>query len=460
MVHVMTDSPLARVPAHDARDVVALPSTHLAPRPTTLSQTGLSATLVGDLLSKHLAAAGVLSFSALTARLALAGPIVEEILHWLRKEGRVEVRARVGTESDLRFGLTERGRADALDALMRNGYVGPAPVPLAEYAEVVRKQSVHAGRVTRATMHDTFRNVVIEPALLDQLGPALNSGRAIFIYGSAGTGKTFIAKRLAQALPGTVLVPHAVLVNETVIRVFDPQSHLEIVPLDAPSKLLLGQGHDPRYVRCERPVIVSGGELTADMLELRCDPRTHEYTAPVQMKANNGLLLIDDLGRQRIDPQTLFNRWIVPMEEQCDYLTGASGQHFRVPFDLVLVFSTNLDPAGLADEAFLRRIGSKISFKPVSSEQYRRIWDEVCAARAITCEPGVIEYVIQELYGKRGRPMLPCHPRDLLGMALDFASYCGKSEALTAATLQSAWETYFVEAQATERLASDAPQGK
>jgi predicted ATPase with chaperone activity len=310
----------------------------------------------------------------------------------------------------------------------------------------VRKQSVHANRITRTQMHAAFRSVVIEPALLDQLGPALNSGRAIFIYGAAGTGKTFIAKRLADALSGLVLVPYAIAVNETVVRVFDPQAHLEIEPLDPPSNVLLAQGHDPRFVVCERPVIVSGGELTAEMLELHSDAATHEYTAPLQMKANNGLLLIDDLGRQRIDPRTLFNRWIVPMEEQCDYLTGARGQHFRVPFDLVLVFSTNLDPGRLADEAFLRRIGSKICFEPVTRAQYQRIWDDVCHERGLTCEPHVLEFVVRDLYGKHGTPMLPCHPRDLLGMALDFASYRGDAAALTPETLQWAWDNYFVAA--------------
>ncbi len=177
---------------------------------------------VSDLLSKHLALSGVLSFSQLTKRLALAGPIVEQALQWMRKEGRVEVRARLAGEQDLRFGLTERGRAEAMDAQMRGGYVGPAPVPLEDFSALVRRQSVHSGLVTRESMHHAFRNVVIELSLLDQLGPALNSGRALFIYGAAGTGKTFIAKRLASALPGLVLVPHAVVVNETVIRVFDP----------------------------------------------------------------------------------------------------------------------------------------------------------------------------------------------------------------------------------------------
>ena len=416
-----------------------------APRPVTLAQTGLSIGFLADLLSKHLALSGVLSFSQLAQRLALAGPVVEQVLQWMRKEGRVEVRARVAGEQDLRFGLTDRGRAEAMDAQMRGGYVGPAPVPLAEFAQLVRKQSVHAGLVTRQSMHHAFRNVVIEPSLLDQLGPALNSGRALFIYGTAGTGKTFIARRLANALPGLVLVPHAVAVNETVIRVFDPLVHLEIEGLAHTSSMTFESGHDPRYVLCERPVIVSGGELTAEMLEVHCNPDTREFSAPLQMKASNGLLLIDDLGRQRVSPQALFNRWIVPMEEKRDYLTASGGQHFSVPFDVVLVFSTNLDPIALADEAFLRRLGSKICFRPVSAGQYRRIWAEVCAERATYCAPETIEYVIHELHGKRRKPMLPCHPRDLLGMALDRSGYFGGSEPITVDSLEWAWNNYFVE---------------
>jgi hypothetical protein len=181
------------------------------------------------------------------------------------------------------------------------------------------------------------------------------------------------------------------------------------------------------------------------MLEVHRNPSTGEYSAPLQMKANNGLLLIDDLGRQRIAPQTLFNRWIVPMEEKRDYLSAAGGQHFTVPFDLVLVFSTNLDPAELADEAFLRRIGSKVAFKPASAAQYRKIWTDVCAERGVSCDPALIEYAIEELHGRRGKPMLPCHPRDLLGMALDLLSYAGESPEITQQTLQWAWDNYFVE---------------
>jgi hypothetical protein len=181
------------------------------------------------------------------------------------------------------------------------------------------------------------------------------------------------------------------------------------------------------------------------MLEVHCDSATREYNAPLQLKANNGLLLIDDLGRQRIQPEVLFNRWIVPMEEKRDFLTAGPGQHFTVPFDLVLVFSTNLDPHELADDAFLRRIGYKISFKPVSVEQYKQIWDDVCAERSLQCETELLDYVIHELHVRRGVPLLPCHPRDLLGMALDRLTYSGVGNTITPESLLWAWDNYFVD---------------
>jgi hypothetical protein len=422
-----------------------------APRPTTLAQTGLSITFLADLLAKHLANSGVLAFSQLIERLALAGPIVEQLLLWMRKEGRVEVRARAGTEGELRFGLTERGRSDALDAMMRGGYLGPAPVVLKDYVAMVRQQSIHDSRITRESMSEAFRGVVVSDALLDQLGPALNSGRAIFVYGGAGTGKTFLAKRMAHALQGLVLVPRAIAVNETVIQVFDPLSHLEAELSDGPSPLMLEHGFDPRYALCERPIVCSGGELTAEMLEVHCDATTREYNAPLQLKANNGMLLIDDLGRQRIQPEVLFNRWIVPMEEKRDFLTAGPGQHFMVPFDVVLVFSTNLDPQELADDAFLRRIGYKISFKPVSVEQYEQIWADVCAQRSLRCERGVVDYVVRELHAGRGVPLLPCHPRDLLGMAVDRLTYTGAERVITPETLLWAWDNYFVDSAGGSR---------
>jgi hypothetical protein len=414
-----------------------------APRPTTLADTGLSITFLADLLSKHLASAGVLTTSQLIERLALAGPILDQVLQFMRTEGRIEVRARVAIEGELRYGLTDKGRLLAADALNRGGYVGPAPVTHANYIAMVRQQSVHAHPVTRESVRAAFANVTISDELLDRLGPALNSHRAMFLYGHAGTGKTFTARRLASALDGLVLIPHAILVHDTVVEVFDPLCHEQMAFLDEPAPALLDQGFDPRYAPCERPIVLVGGELAADMLEVQCDVATRTYTAPIQLKANNGFLLIDDLGRQRIDPAVLFNRWIVPMDSRQDSLTTGKGHHFEVPFDLVLVFSTNLRPEDIADEAFLRRLGYKIEFKAIERREYRRIWQGVCDERGIAFDPALVDYAINELHGTARMPLLPCHPRDLLAMALDRIAFQGGGE-VDRATLRWAWDSYFL----------------
>ncbi len=415
----------------------------LAPRPTTLAQTGLSLTFLADLLGKHLATAGVLTTSQLIDRLALAGPIVDQVLYFLRAEGRVEVRSRQGRDAELRYGLTEKGRLEAVDALNRGGYVGPAPVPLANYVALVGKQSVHGNVITRQAVREAFHGISIAEDLLDRLGTALNSRHAIFLYGHAGTGKTFAARRLAAALNGLVLVPHSIAVHETVIEVFDPLCHEQVSFIDAPSATMLDQGFDQRYAACERPIVLTGGELSGDMLEVQCENATRTYSAPIQMKANNGFLLIDDLGRQRIEPTVLFNRWIVPMDSRRDSLATARGHHFEVPFDLVLVFSTNLRPADIADEAFLRRLGYKIEFTPIEPGQYRQIWRGVCSERAVAFEPRLVDYAIQELHRKNRTPLLPCHPRDLLGMALDRIAFLQQGE-LDESSLRWAWDSYFL----------------
>ncbi|MGH8241742.1 MAG: AAA family ATPase [Steroidobacteraceae bacterium] len=398
---------------------------------------------MADLLGKHLASAGVLTTSELIERLALAGPIVNQILQFMRAEERVEVRSRLGLDQELRFGLTDRGRLQALDAMSRGGYVGPTPVPLSDYVHLVRKQSVHRHKVTRQAVHDAFSGTVIDGELLDRLGPAMNSQRAIFLYGHPGTGKTFTARKLASALQGLVLVPHAIAVHETVVEIFDPLCHEQLAFSNPPSPSLLGQGFDPRYVACERPIVLVGGELSADMLELQFDLATRTYTAPIQLKANNGFLLIDDLGRQRVEPAVLFNRWIVPMDTQRDSLTTSRGHHFEVPFDLVLVFSTNLRPEQIADQAFLRRLGYKIELLPVRADEYKQIWQCFCTERGIGYDGGLADYSIEQLHRRRRVPLLPCHPRDLLGMALDRATYLGRNR-LDAEALRWAWDNYFL----------------
>ena len=416
----------------------------LAPRPTKLSDTGLSETFVADLIAKHLFDRGTLSLGELSAAVALAGSIIEGVLNFMRAEARVEVRPGKVSQSGLAYTLTERGRVTALDAMMRSGYLGPAPVPLRHYAQIARNQTIHNRSVSRDAMQAAFDDIVLDDQLLDRLGPALNSGRAMFIYGPAGTGKTYISQRLSRLFCQPTLIPHAIAIDESVVQIFDPLIHKKLHQNPVNDNLKLEKGHDPRFIICERPVAITGGELTAEMLEVHYDPATRLYEAPLQLKANNGLFIIDDMGRQKVSPAAVFNRWIVPMEEKRDYLTLGSGRHFTVPFDIVLIFSTNIHPLELAEEAFLRRIGYKIEFGPLTVEQYAHIWREVCLMYDVEYEPHLLDYVINELHTKRGVSLLPCHPRDLLGRAVDHAVYEDNSRNVSIDHLRWAWDNYFV----------------
>lgn len=416
----------------------------IAPRPKLLADTGLSQAFLCDLVEKHLFEGGVLTIASLARRIALAGNLIEELLNFMRQEGRIEVRARSQEEHGLRYGLTERGRSSAMDALARSGYVGPAPVPLHLYLPVVEAQSVRGRKVTRVEMENNFAGVVMPPGMLERLGPSMNSGRAIFVYGHAGTGKTYLTQKLTGLFADGVLVPHAICVGETTIQVFDPSLHVALDHDQDRPGFMLGEGHDPRYVRCRRPVVITGGELGPEMLEVQYDAATRQYRAPLQLKATNGMFILDDLGRQRVAPEVVLNRWIVPMEEGRDYLSLGTGQHFSVLFDLILVFSTNLDPLQLADEAFLRRIGYKLRFDPLEPDQYRAIWGQVCEQRGIRHDESLSAFMVDELHAKHGVPLLPCHPRDLIGIALDRAAFLGEQAGLSRDSLRWAWENYFV----------------
>ncbi len=428
--------------ASEGQTLLHLRAAGIAPRPKRAGETGLSLSFLSDLLEKHLYDAGVMTLAVLGSRAALAGPILNEALNFLRKERRIEVRGPTTDEFGLRYALTERGRASAQDAVARSGYIGPAPVPLGVYAEVVRAQSVRDRVVTRERMHAAFTDVILDTAVLDQLGPALNSGRAIFVYGAAGTGKTYVTQRLSRLLDDSVLVPHAISVGETVIELFDPSVHFPLG--SAAADVLLDEGYDPRFVLCRRPLVISGGELSAEMLEVQFDSATRRYRAPLQLKATNGMFIIDDMGRQRVAPQVVLNRWIVPMEQGIDYLTLPTGQHFAALLDLILVFSTNLRPDELADDAFLRRIGYKIHFEPLTPDRYHKIWAQVCAEHGVDYEPAVCQGVIEGLHQRSKVPLLACHPRDLIDMALDHAAYVRGAGELRPEAVQWAWDTYFV----------------
>jgi hypothetical protein len=424
------------------RSVGSCSEATLAPRPRRLEDTGLSQTFLADLLNKHLLLGGVLSLNQISERLCLPSRIVQDLLHFLRQEERIEVMATDSVTGTVRYGLTNRGRIQAGSAFAVSGYAGPAPVPLALYVATVAAQTVHGIAVTREQLHGAFHDVVISADLLDDLGPSLNSGRAIFIYGPPGTGKTYLSQRIARVFTSAVLIPHAIAIGEAVISVFDPVSHKTVERADRGSLSVEGAA-DERFVLCHRPALVVGGELTADMLEIQFDEHTRQYTAPLQLRANNGIFIIDDLGRQRVEPQTVFNRWTVPLEEKRDFLNLGSGRQFSVPFDVVLVFSTNKRPSELADEAFLRRVGYKIRFSDLDADQYERIWRDQCRANDLPFDEEVLDYAIHHLHRATGVPLLPCHPRDLLGLCVDRAAYTGLPRRVTRGVLDWAWKNYF-----------------
>jgi len=415
----------------------------LAPQPKNIGETGLNENFLGDLLCKHLHDAGVLDLPRLVERLALTGAVVEEVLQFLRKQGRVEVLGQAGGLA-LRYGLTERGRVAARDAFERSGYLGAAPFPVSAYRSLLKVQTIHHGRITARDMRNAFSGVVLTDGMLDQLGVAMNSGRAIMIYGPAGTGKTYISTRLIRLFAEAIWVPYAIAINESVVEVYDPQVHQSLEETQQ-NPLMLDEGIDRRLLCCKRPIVITGGELSMEQLDIRYDPYSRQYQAPLQLKASNGLFIIDDMGRQRMAPAELLNRWIVPMEEKRDFLNLGGGRHCELPFDLVLVFSTNLNPLELADEAFLRRIGYKLHFNYLKPEDYERIWHQECDRLGVVFDPLLLRYVLQGLYEAEGMPLVPCHPRDLLSMALDRQRYLDGSGPLSPRELEWAWHNYFVQ---------------
>jgi predicted ATPase with chaperone activity len=434
---------LSAVPGHTEEQSQDARLRKLAPRPLKLEDCGVPQTYLSELLTRHLLEAGVLPSTQITQRLALASPVVEALLDIMRSESLVEVLSPGPEGHSLRYQLTDRGRAYAMDSQLRDGYVGPAPIPMAHYIKVLSAQSVHQHRLTCGAMHQIFSDIVIDRGLLDQIGAAMQSGRGIFVYGAAGTGKTYIAHRLSRMLGDLILVPHAIFVGDIALQLYDPAIHNPFESQPDGSVLMLDKLFDSRFVLCHRPTVISGGELTLDDLEVQYDSASRQSQAPLHLKASNGIYMIDDLGRQRVSTSELFNRWIVPLEERHDYLTLRSGRRFQVPFDVKLIFSTNLDPGKLADDTFLRRLGHKIRFEGPSRENYTLIWKQVCASNGIPFDQELLRFLFEDLYGKSDKPMLPCHPRDLLGIALDHARYMGSEGDLNQAYLEIAWRNYF-----------------
>ncbi len=415
----------------------------LIKQPRTLDEVDLDNELLLDLVLKHLYDNGVMNTTKLVERLGLAGGIVESLLDLLRNDFKVEVLAAADDNAQLRYKLTVFGQVEARNAYLRSGYSGRAPVSLTHYRALVDAQSVFENVVTKEYLDIVFSSVVLDEAVVNQLGPALNSGRPIMVYGPAGTGKTFICQHLAECLGDPVHLPYALVVGREIIQFFDPVLHIPVYTQTEKVDYQFINQTDQRLILCKRPIAISGGELTLESLELRYDAVTRFSQAPIQLKANNGIYIVDDMGRQRAPTIDLLNRWIVPMAEHVDYLTLGSGQHFPVPFNIILIFSTNINPYDLADAAFLRRLGYKIKFTSISKEAYKQLWGDICLSKSIQMEDGLLEQVF-EWYENTKKPFFPCQPLDLLAIGQDFAKFNCK-DYLSKTDMKLAWNTYFID---------------
>jgi predicted ATPase with chaperone activity len=404
--------------------------------PETVADAGVPRAVLEDLALKSLAVAGSSSLRELAKKMRLPFRVVDELFRRLRTDQLCEVTGMTGNIAEV--AITSRGRSRALDLLSLNQYTGVAPVSLQSYVQRVRQQSVRNLEIHLPEIQCAFAHLVLDPKILAKLGTALNSGGSIFLYGPTGAGKTTIAMALARAVASDLVwIPFAVEVDGQIISVYDPYVHAK---MDG----FFSQSYDARWVPCHRPTVLVGGELTIEMLELQLNPVARFYSAPVQMKANNGVLIIDDFGRQRLRPEELLNRWVVPLDRRIDFLTLAGGKKVEIPFELFVVFATNLEPSSLADAAFLRRIQTKIRVGAVSQQQFHEIFERVCAGFGLQCEPGIIDELMGVIRTKFGEPLRACHPRDIVNQVRWAARYQKRAPCLDRDAVLAAVDSYFV----------------
>jgi hypothetical protein len=415
--------------------------------PRTLAEAGLSHELVLQLLLKQMHFGADFTGQDLGRRLGLEFTVIEPVLETLRFTHLCEVAGGsvVGGPS-FRYRITDEGRRRALLFLEQNQYVGAAPVPLEQYREYL---NAHGKAVTtapsRARVRQAFSHLVLSTTVLDQVGPAVAAGHSMFVYGPPGNGKTVIAQAIRNLIDGEIAIPHAIEVEGQIIRIFDPVSHERIPETDSSSGLLRSRtSMDARWVRCRRPLVMVGGELTLESLDLSFSRQSGFYGAPVQTKANGGVLVIDDFGRQRVAARDLLNRWIVPLESRVDFLTLDTGQKFDLPFCVMVVFATNVKPADLVDEAFLRRIHYKVFAENPTKAEFMQIFEGCCRARGLHFDAPLAETLLARLASRNIR-FRGCHPRDLIDQALAHAEYLGEPRELSPELLEAACAAYFVD---------------
>ncbi len=402
------------------------------PVPRLLQDTGLNSQFLLKFILKFLYVLALQTVSEISNQIKLSQRIVESLLETLKKQRLVEV---TGVADNnpliLKYVLTGKGKERAIEVLNQSQYVGPVPVPLAAYQAQVEKQAIANERIQADQLSRTLSHLVLPEKVLRQLGPSMNSGRAILLYGSGGNGKSCIAKALGRTFQQTIYIPYCIEVDGQIIRIFDPALHEEDFPEpdseSSEENAIYGPvvKFDPRWVRCRRPIVVTGGELTLNMLDLDFDIVSKYYEAPLQVKATGGVFIIDDFGRQQIQPQDLMNRWILPLEMRVDYLTLHTGKKFQIPFDEVVIFSTNIPPEALLDAPSLRRIQYKLQIDPPSEEDYETIFRKVCKLYGLEFSKDLLSYLLEDFYNKSGVPLAAFHPKFIVDHVMAACKYEG-----------------------------------
>jgi hypothetical protein len=421
------------------------------PSVVSVEDTGLNIITISDLIVKVLYFGGMLSGYRIAdiVKLPYTG-VVDKVVDFLKREKCVEVKGSGGLgEGSWQYMISAKGSEKAREALERSHYAGPCPVTLGQYIEAMNAQNVTSLLVGPKALRKAVSHLTVTDEMLARLGPAVNSGRSIFLYGPPGNGKTIMSEAIGRMVLGSDLwIPYAMDIDGQIVRTFDTINHeiLEEVSLEGVgTSRPTGVRRDPRWLRIRRPVITVGGELTMEGLDLVWDDNNKYYEAPFQVKANGGMFLIDDFGRQQVRPRDLLNRWIVPLEKQVDFLTLHTGRKIEVPFYVLIVFSTNLEPRDLVDEAFLRRIRHKIEVGDPSFDQFRTIFMNVCAAKKVPYEEESLRYLIKEWYIKHDRKLRCVHPRDLVDQIIDISKYMNVPPKLSHELIDHAATAYFVD---------------